>query len=141
MSFAVGALYVALGGLANILIGVLWYSPLLFSRPWMASLGLKEGDIRDSGVTAMPGYLASTAFAVAQAYGLGFLVLNLQPAGFGGVLALALGVWLVTSGLANLRIKFFEDRPWALYFIDEGYAVVVHAVLAVLAWVFIPGRG
>jgi O-antigen/teichoic acid export membrane protein len=33
----------AISGMA---VGALWYSPLLFARPWMRALGKSEGDIQ-----------------------------------------------------------------------------------------------
>lgn len=134
MDFAVSWIFLVAGTLASIVIGALWYSPVLFAKPWMASLGLNEGDVEQSGVSAVPGYLASTLYSIALAYLIGVLASNLADGRLRGYLLVAVVLWLVTSGLANLRIKYFEDRPWTLYAVDEGYAVVVHLVVAVLAW-------
>ncbi|MFP4378722.1 MAG: DUF1761 family protein, partial [Spirochaetales bacterium] len=65
MSFAVGWVYLVAGTLATMVVGALWYSPLLFAGPWMRSLGLRDGDIEASGVPAAPGYLASTLYSLA----------------------------------------------------------------------------
>lgn len=132
MSFAVSWVYVLAATVASIAIGMLWYSPLMFAKPWLAAMGLKKTDIGDAGVSPTPGYLASTVCTIGQAYGLGLLVRNLPVSGIGGALAVATAVWLVTSGLANLRLKYFEDRPWKLYLIDEGATLLGYLVMAVL---------
>ena len=38
MSFAVGWVYLIAGTLATMVVGVLWYSPLLLAGPWMRAL-------------------------------------------------------------------------------------------------------
>ena len=35
---------VALAGVATMVIGFLWYSPLLFARPWMVAMGYDPDD-------------------------------------------------------------------------------------------------
>lgn len=126
--------YLIAGTLVTMILGALWYSPLLFAKPWMSSLGLRDGDVAESGVPALPGYLSATLYSLAITYTIGFLITNLSVSGAPGVLSVALGLWLVTSGLANLRIKYFEDRPWPLFLIDEGYALVAHLLLGLLVW-------
>ncbi len=134
MVYYVNWIYLITGTLVTMILGALWYSPLLFAKPWMSSLGLRDGDVAESGVPALPGYISATLYSLAITYILGFLTINLPVSGAPAALAVALGLWLVTSGLANLRIKYFEDRPWPLYFIDEGYALVAHLLLGLLVW-------
>lgn len=134
MVYYVNWIYLTTGTLVTMILGALWYSPLLFAKPWMSSLGLRDGDVSESGVPALPGYLSATLYSLAITYTIGFLITNLSVSGAPAVLSVALGLWLVTSGLANLRIKYFEDRPWPLYLIDEGYALVAHLLLGLLVW-------
>ncbi|MBI2935798.1 MAG: DUF1761 domain-containing protein, partial [Chloroflexi bacterium] len=41
-------LAVIVGVVLNMVAGALWYSPLLFARPWMKEVGMTEEDIRHS---------------------------------------------------------------------------------------------
>ena len=41
-----------------------------------------------------------------------------------------------TGGLANLRIKYSEDRLWRLYLIDEGNTLAGYLAMALLAAVW-----
>ncbi len=134
MNFGVSWLYLLVGTIGTMIVGMLWYSPLFFASPWMKALWLGPGDIQESGVPAAPGYLASTLYSLAITYGVWLAIVNLGASSLAAAIAIGLGIWIVTSGLANLRIKYFEDRPWPLYLIDEGYAIVAHLLLAVLAW-------
>ena len=136
MVFVVDWAYVVVATVATIAIGAAWYSPLLFAKPWMAAIGLRRGDIGDSGVSPTPGYIASVVFAAGQAYLIGVLLNNLPVGGGAGALGVGAGLWFVTSGLANLRIKYFEDRPWSLYLIDEGNTLAAYLVMALLAAVW-----
>ena len=136
MVFTVNWAYLIVAAVANMVIGMLWYSPLLFAKPWMAAMGLRKGDIGDSGVSPMPGYIASTIFAVGQAYLIAILFNSLPLDGAAGALGIGAGLWFVTSGLANLRLKYFEDRPWSLYLIDEGNTLLVYLTMALLATIW-----
>ncbi len=133
MLFAVNWAYLLVAVVASTVVGMVWYSPLLFAKPWMAAMGLRKGDIGDSGVSPTPGYIASAVFAAGQAYLIWVLLNNVPIDGALEALGVGAGIWIVTSGLANLRIKYFEDRPWSLYLIDEGNTLVVYLTMALLA--------
>ena len=119
----------------NMIVGAVWYSPLLFARPWMAANGFTEEQIKAQG-SATRGYIVSVIASVVIAFA---IALFAQAAGAGAaidglLLGLAAGVGFVaTTSAANY---IFESRPLKLYLINAGYPVVSFTLIGLLigAW-------
>ena len=119
----------------NMIAGALWYSPLLFARPWMAANGFTEEQIKAQG-SATRGYVVSIIASIVIAFA---IALFAQAAGAdaaidGLLLGLAAGVGFVaTTSAANY---IFESRPLKLYLINAGYPVVSFTLIGLLigAW-------
>ncbi len=113
-----GALVCALSAF---LVGGIWYSPLLFAKPWMRLSGLTDADLKKGGTARIFG--GAFALALVGNVNLAFFLADGRPSLGWGIAAGALaGVgWVATSlGITYL----FERRPLALYLIDAGYHVV-----------------
>ena len=119
----------------NMVAGALWYSPLLFARPWMAANGFTEEQIKAQG-SATRGYVVSVIASIVIAFA---IALFAQAAGAvtavdGLLLGLVAGVgFVMTTSAANY---VFEDRPLKLYLINSGYPVVSFTLIGLLvgAW-------
>ena len=119
----------------NMIAGALWYSPLLFARPWMAANGFTEEQIKAQG-SATRGYVVSVIASIVIAIA---IALFAQAAGAvtavdGLLLGLVAGVgFVMTTSAANY---VFEDRPLKLYLINSGYPVVSFTLIGLLvgAW-------
>ena len=119
----------------NMIVGAVWYSPLLFARPWMAANGFTEEQIKAQG-SATRGYIVSIIASIVIAFA---IALFAQAAGAdaainGLLLGLAAGVGFVaTTSAANY---IFESRPLKLYLINSGYPVVSFTLIGLLigAW-------
>jgi hypothetical protein len=105
---------------AAFLVGGLWYSPILFARPWMRATGLGEADL----AKGMPRIFGGAfLLALVGNLNLAFFLADGRPSLGWGIAAGALaGVgWVATSlGITYL----FERKPLSLYLIDAGYHVV-----------------
>ena len=118
----------------NMALGALWYSPLLFARPWMAANGFTEEQIRAEG--AGIGYGVSVVVSVVLAFAVALLAeaVGADMAVEGLLLGLLVGVGFVatTAGVNYV----FESRPRNLYLINAGYPVVSLALIGLLigAW-------
>ena len=119
----------------NMIAGAVWYSPLLFAKPWMAANGFTEEQIRAQG-SATRGYIVSIIASIVIAFA---IALFAQAAGAataidGLLLGLAAGVsFVATTSAANY---IFESRPLKLYLINVGYPVVSFTLIGLLigAW-------
>lgn len=126
--------YAAVGvaALSSFLIGGLWYSPILFARPWMAAAGLSEAQTRQANMGRVFGFaaLASLVMAFNLAAFLGAKA-TLQ---FGLFAGFATGLGWVAMSLGVIYL--FEQRPLKLWLINSGYQIVAYTVMGAIlgAW-------
>ena len=113
-------------------IGALWYSPVLFAKPWMAEVGITKEEFSEKQKTAYKGYAVSIVASIIIVLTLAVVV---QLAGAtaaldGLVLGLFAGIGLVaTTQAANYS---FESKTVRHYLINVGYPVVAFAVIGIL---------
>jgi hypothetical protein len=110
-------------------LGFLWYSNLLFAKPWMKAIGKTEKQIRAQSTPTV--YIYSVVGA-----GIMLLILSnvLRWAGIVDPLpaiGVALAIWLGFVATSSAMNTAFENRGWPLWAIDNGYHVV-NAVLSAL---------
>ena len=108
------------GAFLAFLVGGIWYSPVLFAKPWMRATGLQDDELKKG-----TGRVFGGAFALALVgnVNLAFFLADGTPNLGWGIAAGALaGVgWVATAmGVTYL----FERRSLRLYLIDAGYHVV-----------------
>lgn len=112
-------------------LGGLWYSPLLFGKPWMAGHGYTETELREKQAGMGPTYAISFVCWLVMA-----AVLALVAPHFGdGVLPtlhMGLLLWLGFAATVGLTNNLFSDNPFSLWAIDAGYQVVSIAIMAVV---------
>lgn len=113
-------LAVLLCGVATLLIGGLWYSPLLFARAWQREAGLSDETLASGsmalrfGLTFILGLIAAAVFAlfIGNAMTIG------QAAAAGAAAGLA---WVAASFGINY---LFEHRSVKHWLINGGYHAV-----------------
>jgi hypothetical protein len=122
----INPLAVLVAAVSMFLIGGLWYSPLLFARPWMAANGFTELGLRDQGGA---GRIFGGAFVLAllSAVNLAAYLGGPDTTAVCGAAAGALtAVWIVAAiGIVYL----FERRKMKLFLINAGYFVVAFPVM------------
>lgn len=102
-------------------IGALWYSPLLFVKPWMKAVGLTEKKMKAGMAKALSvDILASLVLAFVLAHAIHYA--GAQGTAQGMVVGFFnwLGFMLVL-GLGNV---FFERKALKAFYIDSGYQLV-----------------
>ncbi len=124
--------------LATMALGFLWYSPLLFAKPWMILMGYDPNDKAKldemrKGAGKMYGlsFVASlvSAFVLAKIID----VTTVNTALYG--MKIAFAVWLGFVTTVQLTGALFSQQPTKLYLINTGYQLVcflaMGAILAV----------
>jgi hypothetical protein len=126
-------LAVVAAAVSMFLLGGLWYSPLLFARPWMALNGFTEQSLREHGGTARI-FGGSFALALLAAGNLAAYLGGPETTAAWGTAAGALtSVWIVAAiGITYL----FERRGLKLFLINAGYYVVAFPLMGLIlgAW-------
>lgn len=114
------------------LIGAVWYSPLMFAKPWQRALGLTEDDMRSGNV----GRIFLSAFVAMVVAAIGFSMLLGNGAGWREGLhwGLIVGLFFVATSLAIHNA--FERRPLYYWAINAGYNLLQFVIYGVVlgAW-------
>ncbi len=113
-------LAILLCGISSMVLGAIWYSPLLFAKRWMAGAKLSEADLAGANM----GLIYGTAFLLSLVAALAFAIflgrgMPLWPAVSAGAGA---GICFVA---ASFGISYlFERRSIAHWLINGGYHAI-----------------
>jgi len=111
--------------LLSFAIGGLWYSPILFARPWMRECGLTEEQTRRAPMARVFGL--SALAALVMAFNLAAFIGPKASLGFGLFAGAATGIGWVSMSLGVIYL--FEQRSVRLWLINSGYQVVSYTVM------------
>ena len=101
------------------LLGAIWYSPVLFAKPWMEMLGIKKGEGKQSGLAV--GMVASFIGDLVLAFVLAHIVAWAHATGFKYGCVLGVLAWMGFFAAPNLAQGIYEGRPFKLFAINNGY--------------------
>ena len=135
----VNVLAVLVCAVATMVVGFVWYSPMLFANPWMKLMGYDPNDkakIAEMQKSAGPSYGMSFIASILAAFVLGKLI---SVAGFSTAfdgLKIGLVVWLGFVTTVQLTSALFSRQPNKLYMINTGYQLVCYVVMGAIlgAW-------
>ena len=128
---------VLVAAVATMILGFLWYSPLLFAKPWTLAMGydpndkakmdeMRKGAGKLYGITFVASLIS--AFVLAKIID----VTTVNSALYG--MKIGFAVWLGFVTTVQLTSTLFKKRPIKLYLIDTGYQLVCYLVMgAILA--------
>jgi len=124
-------LAILVSGIAAMLIGALWYSPLLFGKVWMKAIGKTEEDLKKD---FNPARIYGLAFLgeLITAYVLSRLIDYTQAVTVIHGLRLAFLVWIGFTGATMIVNHVFERKSAAHYLVDSLYHLVVFLVMGVI---------
>jgi hypothetical protein len=127
----VNYLAVVVAALSSLLIGGVWFSPILFAQAWQREAGLTDEQVRDGAGKAIAG---GFALSLVIALNLGMFLGKHAGIAWGtGAGALA-GIGWATASLATVYL--FERRSKLLIVIDGGYLAVSYAVMGAIIGVW-----
>jgi surface polysaccharide O-acyltransferase-like enzyme len=124
----VNLLAIFAAAVANIILGIIWYSPALFGNAWTNLAGKRKEELHRGTIEYAGSFLA----AFAAAYVLAMLVEATQSNSIesGAFLGLIAGLGLIATSTA---VNFmFEKRPMGLYLITVGYHIVAYTFMGAI---------
>ena len=113
---------------AYMLIGWLWYSPLLFGRVWKEAVGLRDEELPNPG----PALAGSAAAGFIMSYMLGYFVMATHSVTWFTGMILGVIIWLGFVFTSQILGVLFASRPWKLFLIDVGYLGVALAAMGAI---------
>jgi hypothetical protein len=116
---------VVVSAIAYWVLGALWYSPLLFARPFIALKGWTPEEVAAlQAAGAGKEIAAALVGALVLAYVLAHFVKFTGAETVGDGLQTGFWLWLGFVVTTNLETVLFEARPLGLYLINNGYHLV-----------------
>lgn len=113
---------VLIASLLVMILGALWYSPLMFGRIWMRLAGIDEKKI---ATTKRDGMLRSYVLAflgtILMIYVVAHFILYLKISSIGEAFQFAFWIWVGLIAPVHLGTVLWEGKPVALYLINTGY--------------------
>jgi hypothetical protein len=113
-------LAVLVAAVAYFAVGGLWYSPVLFAKPWMAASGITPEQAQGPGalyaVSFVFQFLASLALALIA------VATSAESVADGIVLGLVVGIGFVLTSVGVTQM--FSNAPAVLQAINIGYHLV-----------------
>ena len=134
MDIAINYVAVVAAAAANMVVGFLWYGPLL-GKQWMHEMGFTREKIEGMAAKGMSvTYTLQAVGALMMAYVLAH-VLGISAQAFGsltttGALTGAFWMWLGFVAPVLLGVVLWEGKSWKLYAIQAGYFLVTLEVMA-----------
>ena len=112
---------------ASFALGGLWYSPVLFAKPWQRLAGVTDEQVKSSNMAMLFGGAFVLALIAAAMFA---IFLGKQPPLIATGYGLSAGLcWVATSfGISYL----FERRPFGLFLINGGYHTVQFTLIGLI---------
>lgn len=129
-------LIIILAGVANMVLGMIWYSQQLFGKQWMHLMGMTREHMMEAKKKGM-GRLYAVQFiaSVVMAYVLAMFINMLGVVDASGAWKLAFWIWLGFLATTMLGSILWERRPIKLYVINTVYYLVSLGIMGtILVW-------
>ncbi len=129
------AVFVA--AIATMVLGFLWYSPILFATPWMRLMGYDPNDKaklaemqKGAGKTYSIAFIASLVSAIVLAKIIDISSVNTILYG----MKIGFAMWLGFVATVQLTGALFSKQPIKLFLINTGYQLICYLAMgAILA--------
>ena len=129
----VNALAVLVAAVLTMVLGAVWYSPVLFAKQWMAAQGYTPEALEQMKRKGMiRGYAVSFLCYLVMAYVVALFASYMQATSFAQGLWLGFLVWLGFAATIGLTGNIFSQKPIAAWVIDAGYQLAYLLIMSVV---------
>lgn len=117
---------VVIAGVINMILGALWYSPLVIGKLWMRSMGKTDEQIKQGFSSAAMGltYVVNTIASLVFAYVLAHIIKFANLHTFAQGVNVGFWVWLGFVVTTVIPGYLYESRPKMLYFLFIIYQLI-----------------
>ncbi|MBX3244475.1 MAG: DUF1761 domain-containing protein [Acidobacteria bacterium] len=124
-NFYINHIAVFVCAVMSLVIGALWWSPLLFAKPWQKENGLTDEQLANVNMPKTFGLTFLLAWLMS--YNLAFFIGSPDTTWQWGISAgLLAAIWVAAMFII---IALFEQRTWKYMAINCGYIFVYFAVI------------
>jgi hypothetical protein len=128
-------LAVLVSAVAIFILGGLWYSPMLFSKPWTRLMGISEEQARGARPNPVM-FLLAFVCGLLIAAALAVVVRHFPPVTPLRGALVGTFCWIGFAGATSYANVIFAKKPLPLWVIDSGYNLVSFIVAGLIlgAW-------
>jgi hypothetical protein len=123
--------------IATMVIGFIWYSPILFATPWMRLMGIDPNDkakLAELQKGAGKMYALSFVASIVSAVVLAKIIVVTSVISIPYGMKVGFAVWLGFVTTVRLTGALFSKQPSKLYLINTGYQLACYLAMgAILA--------
>jgi hypothetical protein len=127
------AIFVA--AISTMVVGFLWYSPLLFAKPWMREMGYDPNDpakTQEMKKSAGPAYAGSMLASLISAFTLALFIHWLRAESLHIGLMVGFHVWLGFVATVQFTGALFARQSMKLFAINTGYQLACYLVMGAI---------
>ena len=121
--------------IAAMVLGFLWYSPLLFAKAWTREMGYDPSDkakMDEMKKSAGPAYAGSLAASLLSAFTLALILHGMQAQTLHfGVMA-SFHIWLGFVATVQFTGALFAKQSMKLFAINTGYQLACYLVMGAI---------
>jgi len=132
-------LAILVAGISTMVVGFLWYSPLLFAKPWMREMGYDPNDkakTDEMKKTAGPAYAGSFVAGLLSAFTLALILHGLRAEDLHFGIMASFHIWLGFVATVQFTSALFTKQSMKLFAINTGYQLVCYLVMGTILTVW-----
>jgi len=125
-------LAILVAAVSTMVVGFLWYSPLLFAKPWMREMGNDPTDkakTDEMKKTAGPAYAGSFVASLISAFTLALVLHGLRAEDLHFGIMASFHIWLGFVATVQFTGALFMKQSMKLLAINTGYQLVCYLVM------------
>lgn len=115
-----------------VVLGFIWYSPLVFGRQWMAASGMSPEKMEARKKHIPAGIIGGFLCQIITAYVLVHFAILFDVMTVSEALAFAFWAWLGFTAATSLHSVFWEGKPTLYWAINAGYQLAVFGVMSLI---------
>lgn len=132
---AVNYLSVLVSGIVIFFLGGLWYSKLLFAKPWVKLMGKSEEDLKAGSGPMGLQLFGAFICGLLIAYVIAIILNHFRPLATLRGIEVGVACWVGFAAPTSFANALFTCKPKALWAIDSGYNLVSFAIAgAIIGW-------
>lgn len=121
--------------IASMVLGFLWYSPLLFAKAWTREMGYDPNDkakMDEMKKSAGPAYAGSLAASLLSAFTLALILHGMRADSLHFGLMASFHIWLGFVATVQFTGALFAKQSMKLFAINTGYQLVCYLVMGAI---------
>lgn len=128
-------LAILVAAVSTMILGFIWYSPLLFAKAWAREMGYDLSDkakLDEMRKSAGPAYAGSFVASLISAFTLALILHAMQAQSLHFGLMASFHIWLGFVATVQFTAALFAKQSMKLFAINTGYQFVCYLVMGTI---------